>query len=67
MKITIESPDGPRPGAMPMGGLCDEAALVKALLVTLACECANGQEQALLRIALDGIDAKSLLVIARSI
>lgn len=67
MEITIESPDGPRQGAQPMGGIHDEATLVKALLITLACECSRGNGKAVFSLALDDIDPESLIALARSI
>jgi len=67
MKIMIESPGGPRPGAEPSGGINDTTSLVKALLITLAAERARGHAQVVLDIDLENLRPELLVEIARSV
>jgi hypothetical protein len=67
MKIIIESPEGPRPGAEPYGGIHDATSMVKALLITLAVECTRGNVRVLLDIDLDDVRPDTLVEIAKSV
>ncbi len=67
MNITVESPDGPRQGAEPYGGIKDEATLAKALLITLAVEITRGNENVQLGLSLAGLNPETFIVLARSL
>ena len=67
MKIMIESPEGPSPGAEPSGGINDATALAKALLVTLAVESARGNPHVVLDIDMEHLEPRTLVEIARSV
>jgi len=66
MKIMIESPEGPRPGAEPSGGIKDAASLVKALLITLAVESTRGNPHVVLDIDMDNLEPRTLVEIVRA-
>ena len=65
MKITIESPGGPRFGVVPYERINDEAMLVKSLILTLALECSRGVDELTLNIDFTGADPERLVSIAR--
>jgi hypothetical protein len=65
MRITIESPDGPRVAVTPFEGITDEATLIKALVLTIAIECSRGVEDLMLNVDFTGADPERLVSIAR--
>jgi hypothetical protein len=67
MKIMVESPDGPRSGAEPNGGINNARSLVKSLLITLAVEQSRGNARIVLSIDLEHLEPQALVEIARSI
>jgi hypothetical protein len=65
MRITIESPDGPRAAVSPFEGITDEATLIKSLILTIATECSRGVEDLMLNVDFTGADPERLVSIAR--